>query len=146
MGSFFRRGILRLLLLPLQHEKFLAFTSLFESLPIAGSCGHWVQYPYCCFYGDQYSDADSLFSDIIWPDRDGRSTTIRAYGLDNIPEYINYQFTELITTQGQETALAYVCIAIVLVYFLRNIFRYLALYFMAPVRNGVIRDLRDEMF
>ncbi|MGH1433703.1 MAG: ABC transporter ATP-binding protein [Lewinella sp.] len=67
-------------------------------------------------------------------------------GLTNIPEYINYQFTELITTQGQETALAYVCIAIVLVYFLRNIFRYLALYFMAPVRNGVIRDLRDEMF
>ncbi|WP_020536103.1 ABC transporter ATP-binding protein [Lewinella cohaerens] len=67
-------------------------------------------------------------------------------GLTNIPEYINYEFTELITTQGQETALAYVCVAIVIVYFLRNIFRYLALYFMAPVRNGVIRDLRDEMF
>lgn len=67
-------------------------------------------------------------------------------GLTNIPEYINYQFTDLITTQGQETALAYVCVAIVIVYFLRNIFRYLALYFMAPVRNGVIRDLRDEMF
>lgn len=67
-------------------------------------------------------------------------------GLTNIPEYINYQFTQLITNQGQETALAYVCVAIVVVYFLRNIFRYLALYFMAPVRNGVIRDLRDEMF
>jgi len=67
-------------------------------------------------------------------------------GFSNVMEYVNYQFTQLINTQGQETALAYVCMAIVVVYLLRNIFRYLALYFMAPVRNGVIRDLRDEMF
>lgn len=67
-------------------------------------------------------------------------------GLSSVPEYINYQFTQLINTQGQETALAYVCIAIVIVYLLRNVFRYLALFFMAPVRNGIIRDLRAEMF
>lgn len=66
--------------------------------------------------------------------------------LTNVADYINYQFTELINTQGQEGALAYVCVAIVIVYFCRNIFRYLALFFMAPVRNGIIRDLRKEMF
>ncbi len=66
--------------------------------------------------------------------------------LMNTADYFNYQFSHLITTQGQETALAYVCVAIVIVYLLRNLFRYLALFFMAPVRNGVIRDLRAEMF
>ncbi|WP_367392643.1 ABC transporter ATP-binding protein [Lewinella sp. LCG006] len=70
----------------------------------------------------------------------------RPLGFSNVTEHLNYQFTQLINTQGQETALAYVCVAIVVVYLLRNLFRYLALYFMAPVRNGVIRDLRDEMF
>ncbi|MEL6655606.1 MAG: ABC transporter ATP-binding protein [Bacteroidota bacterium] len=66
--------------------------------------------------------------------------------LTNTADYFNYQFSQLISTQGQETALAYVCVAIVIVYLLRNVFRYLALFFMAPVRNGVIRDLRAEMF
>lgn len=70
----------------------------------------------------------------------------KPLGFSNVTEHLNYQFTQLINTQGQETALAYVCVAIVVVYLLRNLFRYLALYFMAPVRNGVIRDLRDEMF
>ncbi|MEL7252180.1 MAG: ABC transporter ATP-binding protein [Bacteroidota bacterium] len=66
--------------------------------------------------------------------------------LTNTADFFNYQFSQLISTQGQETALAYVCVAIVIVYLLRNVFRYLALFFMAPVRNGVIRDLRAEMF
>ncbi len=69
-----------------------------------------------------------------------------GFSLSNAGGYFNFQMTQLIQSQGQETALAYVCLAIVLIYFFRNIFRYLALYFMAPVRNGIIRDLRAEMF
>jgi subfamily B ATP-binding cassette protein MsbA len=67
-------------------------------------------------------------------------------GLMNTAETLNYQFSQFIATQGQERALAYVCVAIVVVYLFRNLFRYLALFFMAPVRNGIIRDLRAEMF
>ena len=81
-------------------------------------------------------------------DRTQMTDTLPEGGLSlmNTADYFNYQFSQLITTQGQETALAYVCVAIVIVYLLRNLFRYLALFFMAPVRNGVIRDLRAEMF
>ncbi|MEL7221734.1 MAG: ABC transporter transmembrane domain-containing protein, partial [Bacteroidota bacterium] len=67
-------------------------------------------------------------------------------GLMNTAETLDYQFSQFIASQGQENALAYVCVAIVVVYLFRNLFRYLALFFMAPVRNGVIRDLRAEMF
>lgn len=67
-------------------------------------------------------------------------------GLLNTAESLNYQFSQFIAEQGQENALAYVCVAIVVVYLFRNLFRYLALFFMAPVRNGIIRDLRAEMF
>jgi ABC-type multidrug transport system fused ATPase/permease subunit len=42
--------------------------------------------------------------------------------------------------------LVYVCLWIVGVFFLKNLFRYLSLFFMAPVRNGIIRDLRGQLF
>jgi subfamily B ATP-binding cassette protein MsbA len=47
---------------------------------------------------------------------------------------------------GRIKALTYVCYAILTVFFLKNVSRYLALFFMAPVRNGVIRDLRNQLF
>jgi ABC-type multidrug transport system fused ATPase/permease subunit len=68
------------------------------------------------------------------------------FGLSTANSYFAYWFSQLIVTHGKEGALAYVCMTIVVVYLLRNVFRYLALYFMAPVRNGVIRDLRTEMY
>ena len=30
-------------------------------------------------------------------------------------------------------------------FFCRNLFRYLALYFLSPIRNGVVKDMRDEL-
>lgn len=69
-----------------------------------------------------------------------------AFSYKDAMEYFNYQFAQLILTEGRETVLGYVCIGIILVYLFRNLFRYLALYFMAPVRNGIIRDLRAQMF
>lgn len=69
-----------------------------------------------------------------------------GFSMTNANEYFTYWFGELIGRYGKEGALGYVCIAIVAVYLLRNLFRYLALYYMAPVRNGVIRDLRNELF
>jgi subfamily B ATP-binding cassette protein MsbA len=30
--------------------------------------------------------------------------------------------------------------------FLKNLFRYLAMFFIAPIRNGVVRDLRNKMY
>ncbi len=69
-----------------------------------------------------------------------------ALSFSNALEHFNYSFSQMIITEGKETVLAYVCITIVSVYLLRNLFRYLALFFMAPVRNGVIRDLRKELY
>ena len=69
-----------------------------------------------------------------------------GFSLSQANDYFAYIFSQLILDQGKEGALALVCTAIVVVYLLRNLFRYLALYFMAPVRNGVIRDLRAELF
>jgi len=58
----------------------------------------------------------------------------------------NYLTSQVILTYGKEQALIYICGAIVAVFFFKNLFHYLSLFFMAPVRNGIIRDLRRQLF
>ena len=52
----------------------------------------------------------------------------------------------LIREEGKSGALVYVCVGIIVLFFLKNIFRYLALFFMGPVRNGMVRDIRQQLF
>jgi ABC-type multidrug transport system fused ATPase/permease subunit len=63
----------------------------------------------------------------------------------NIEQHSAYFFNNLIETQGREKALLYVCLAIVFVFLGKNLFRYLSLYFIAPVRNSIVRDIRGKM-
>lgn len=67
-------------------------------------------------------------------------------GVTYATEWLNYQLSQLIIDLGKEKALMYVIGAIIGAFFLKNLFRYLALFFMAPVRNGVVRDLRKQLF
>jgi subfamily B ATP-binding cassette protein MsbA len=66
--------------------------------------------------------------------------------LSDIAGQLKYLFSQLINNYDKETALLLVCGMIVAVFFLKNIFRYLALYFMAPLRTGVVRDLRNRLY
>jgi ABC-type multidrug transport system fused ATPase/permease subunit len=54
-------------------------------------------------------------------------------------------FSNLIQQHGREEALLIVCGFLVLSFFGKNLFRYLSLYFLAPVRNGIVRDLRQKL-
>ena len=65
-----------------------------------------------------------------------------AWDVSSMQASINYWLGEIIAANGKEAALAYVCIGILAAFFLKNLFRYLSLFFMAPVRNGIIRDMR----
>ncbi|MEI6122036.1 MAG: ABC transporter ATP-binding protein [Bacteroidota bacterium] len=58
-----------------------------------------------------------------------------------------YHFvSNIIEKSGSMTALAYICILVVILFFLKNLFRYLAMYFLAPIRNGVVKDIRNELY
>jgi len=46
----------------------------------------------------------------------------------------------------KQTVLLYVCAAILLVFLLKNVFRYLAMYHMTPIRNGIIAKIRSEIY
>lgn len=53
---------------------------------------------------------------------------------------------EIIEKSGKFTALVYVSVFIVFLFFLKNLFRYLAMYFLAPIRNGVVKDIRNDLY
>ena len=50
------------------------------------------------------------------------------------------------STEGKIEALAILCIIIISAIVLKNIFLYGALYMLTPIRNGIINDMRNDMF
>jgi ATP-binding cassette, subfamily B, bacterial MsbA len=62
-----------------------------------------------------------------------------------IIEVFNYHMAVLIQRDGKLAALIFICIAFVIMIFLKNFFRYMAMYFVAPIRNGVVKDIRNKM-
>ncbi|MEM9917028.1 MAG: ABC transporter ATP-binding protein [Bacteroidota bacterium] len=67
-------------------------------------------------------------------------------GLAGLIASFKYQLGQWISSYGRETALLYVCVMVIGLFFFKNLFRYLSLFFMAPVRNGIVRDLRASLF
>lgn len=65
---------------------------------------------------------------------------------DNFEMWIGFYLSEWIRDYGRETTLAYLCAGIVVLFLGKNLFRYLALFFLAPVRNGIVRDIRQDLF
>jgi subfamily B ATP-binding cassette protein MsbA len=51
-----------------------------------------------------------------------------------------------ITDEGRAKGLMVIVGMIIGIFFLKNITRYLAMYFIAPLRNGVIHDLRESIY
>jgi len=61
-------------------------------------------------------------------------------------EWLEYTFNNFIAQYDRLDALMYICIGIVLIFLLKNLFRYLSLFFINPARNGIVKDLRSGMF
>jgi len=64
----------------------------------------------------------------------------------SLKEHGFYFLAEQIQLNGSAVVLMYVCIMVVLFTFLKNASIYFALYFIAVIRNGVIKDYRNTMY
>lgn len=69
-----------------------------------------------------------------------------GFNSENFEDWIGFYVSGYIGEYGKETTLAYLCGGIVLLFLLKNLFRYFALFFLAPVRNGIVRDIRQNLF
>ena len=74
---------------------------------------------------------------------------IKPKGFNLTPEsfkdHFYYEINTIIMSGEKEDALFFICVLILITFFLRNTFRYLSLYFLTPIRNGVVHDLRSSL-
>ena len=62
-----------------------------------------------------------------------------------LKDYLGYKLTSIVETAGEANALGIICIGIVITFFLKNLSRYFAQYTLAPIRTGVVRDIRRAL-
>jgi len=69
-----------------------------------------------------------------------------AFNVESIQHNFNYFLTNQIDNHGKIAALLLVCVVVIMSSFFKNFCIFLANYFMAPIRNGVIRDIRNKLY
>lgn len=87
----------------------------------------------------------SPFLDILFLDSSQASNYAEGSLLQQ-EKWFKQQLLYFIAQNGKMKALQNVCFAILGVFLLKNVSRYFALFFMAPVRNGVVKDIRNKLF
>jgi len=71
---------------------------------------------------------------------------VLTYSIDGITNYFDYFVTQLIKTSGQFSALLFIVGLVLITSLLKNMFTYIALWYLAPIRNGVVKDIRNALF
>jgi subfamily B ATP-binding cassette protein MsbA len=61
-------------------------------------------------------------------------------------QYFNYLMGSFVRENEKLDSLLFICLVVLVLFFLKNLFRYLAMFFLAAVRHGVVRDLRAALF
>ncbi len=69
-----------------------------------------------------------------------------AFNADSLLSYLNYQISNVIIVSGKIQALVYICIVLMFAFFFRNLSRFFAMYYMASVRVGAIKGIRNSVY
>ena len=65
---------------------------------------------------------------------------------DAFLKYLNYYISDIIINEGKIQALVYICAIILGAFFMRNFARFMAMYFMANVRIGAVKGMRNDIY
>jgi len=69
-----------------------------------------------------------------------------TFSLDSLKDNLLYQISEMIKVSGKERALVYLGIFIIVMVILKVGFTYLASFVIVPMRNGIVCDIRNQIY
>tara|TARA_B100001250_G_scaffold374991_1_gene362231 strand:- start:712 stop:2511 length:1800 start_codon:yes stop_codon:yes gene_type:complete len=72
--------------------------------------------------------------------------SVSELSLENLKDYLYSYIYTIIEKKGVVNALAFICVLVAGGTVMKNITRYLALYFLTPIRNNVIKDIRKQLY
>ena len=78
---------------------------------------------------------------LIEPKWNGGFIEFFAYSKD----YYNFLMQKMVNEDPKQ-ALLFVCISVFTAFFLKNLFRYAAIWYQSELRMAVVRDIRDKLF
>lgn len=90
------------------------------------------------FETDEVANVAEVISRPNWATRENLFKYLGDYF-----EFFQYDFVQ---TNGKMGALQFVCISVLIAFFLKNLFRYGAVYYQSFLRMAVVRDLRKKLF
>jgi len=61
-------------------------------------------------------------------------------------DYLNYEISSIIISEGKVQALIYICVILIGAFFFRNLARFFAMYYMANVRIGAVKGIRNSVY
>ncbi|MBN8696682.1 MAG: ABC transporter ATP-binding protein [Bacteroidetes bacterium] len=88
-----------------------------------------------------FSENNSKLDEII-----AKGKPVFQFSTNGILDSINYMLAHSTIEHGKTHVLSLICVFIIVTILLKNLFRYLAMYSLAPIRNGVVKDLRNKIF
>ena len=68
-----------------------------------------------------------------------------SISLKGVSDWGYYQMCLMVIEQGKAQTLLVICLVVFIATLFKNLSRYFAMYFLAPIRNGVVKDLRNKM-
>lgn len=64
----------------------------------------------------------------------------------DLREFLSYKLSEIVSQYTKSELVIYLCVLMVIVFFLKNLFSYLQTYFMSIAEQGIIRDIRLQLY
>ena len=65
---------------------------------------------------------------------------------EGLTAWYNWKMADFIVQHGQVGALVFICVSVVVLFLLKNLFRWLALYAIGVMRNRAVQDIRDAVY
>ena len=87
------------------------------------------------FLGVLFGNQDLVLTMVPW-----------EFNFESFFHNFNYYLSKIIIDNGQHSALMFVAIFVFILVLLKTGFFYIANYIMAPLRNGVVRDIRNHIY
>ncbi len=75
-----------------------------------------------------------------------RTAPSQIASVSDLINTVKYHFAEWINSMERADALMIICGGLAAIFFFKNLFRYLAIYTMTPVRAGISAQLRQQLF
>jgi len=124
----------KILVYALNYKKYAGLNILFNILQVIAELGAMLLF--IPFLNLLFNQADTIVT----------QKPVFSLTKEYFTAYFNYSLNHLIEDNDKTEALLYVCILVGILFALSNIFRYLAMFFIAVLRTGIVKELRAKIY